>query len=140
MEHLKEYDPIVVGTIPIECDIDSSDVDILLYSQSVKDTATFLQESFGHLPSFDLLQRSENCLLCQFVLDDFQFELYCCDTPTQQQMGYLHLLKEHELLNLHGQELRKKVIYLKKQGLKTEPAFCKALHIEGDAFVEILKA
>jgi hypothetical protein len=46
LEQLKEFDPIVVGTIPIDIDIESSDVDILLYSEDIDSVSKALKKSF----------------------------------------------------------------------------------------------
>jgi len=140
MEMLADYNPIVVGTIPINCDIATSDVDILLQVNDVEEAINNLSTQFGHIADFDFLKRSPTCLLVNFTIDSFQFELYCSTLPTVEQMGYLHMIKENELLEKHGESLRKKVIQLKNQGLKTEPAFCKALNITGNPFKAILDA
>jgi hypothetical protein len=49
------------------------------------------------------------------------------------------MLIEHRLLLKHGEAFKNKVIELKQNGLKTEPAFAKLLGIEGDPYEELLK-
>ncbi|MNY83296.1 hypothetical protein D3C86_2259750 [compost metagenome] len=46
---------------------------------------------------------------------------------------------EYNLLSIHGEQFRQHIIELKKQGLKTEPAFAQALGIKGDPYLELLK-
>lgn len=66
-------------------------------------------------------------------------EIFGQPVPTKQQMGYRHLIAEHKLLMKHGETFRQKIIKLKKQGYKTEPAFAKALGLKGDPYLELLK-
>jgi hypothetical protein len=49
------------------------------------------------------------------------------------------MLIEHHFLQTKGDNFRKEIIQLKEIGLKTEPAFAKALSIEGDPYLELLK-
>lgn len=49
-----------------------------------------------------------------------------------------HFLIEVRLLDLF-EDLKSRVIELKRSGLKTEPAFAKALGLAGDPYVAILK-
>ncbi|WP_430786630.1 DUF4269 domain-containing protein [Virgibacillus flavescens] len=48
------------------------------------------------------------------------------------------MIIEHELLRMNS-ILKNKVICLKKQGYKTEPAFCKLLGISGDPYTELIQ-
>ncbi len=49
------------------------------------------------------------------------------------------MLIEYKLLLEKGEEFRKEIISLKKQGYKTEPAFAKLLGVEGNAYEGLLK-
>ena len=48
------------------------------------------------------------------------------------------MIIEHKLLNLYGENFTKEIVRLKKQGLKTEPAFVKVLNLEGDPYEQLL--
>ncbi len=45
---------------------------------------------------------------------------------------------EHKLLLERGEEFRLKIVDLKKQGYKTEPAFAMLLGLENDPYNEML--
>ncbi|MOA62849.1 hypothetical protein D3C78_1883950 [compost metagenome] len=45
---------------------------------------------------------------------------------------------EDRLLRLFGEKFKQYIIQLKSNGMKTEPAFAKALHIQGDPYLELL--
>jgi hypothetical protein len=49
------------------------------------------------------------------------------------------MLIEHSLLTEKGEHFRQEIIKLKRQGLKTEPAFAKLLGLDGDPYKAILK-
>lgn len=56
-----------------------------------------------------------------------------------RQRGYLHFLIEERLLKLGSKPFVNRIQQLRHRGLKTEPAFAAALHLEGDPYVELLK-
>jgi hypothetical protein len=72
-------------------------------------------------------------------LDGFEIEIFGQSIPTRQQFAYRHLIVEHNLLNRHGEKFRQRIIELKRQGWKTEPAFASALGLTGDPYTELLK-
>lgn len=58
--------------------------------------------------------------------------------PVREQYGYLHLVKEAEILTIMGNDFRNDIIELKCSGLKTEPAFAKLLKLQGDPYTALL--
>lgn len=72
------------------------------------------------------------------MLEDTLIEIYATDIDTEKQNGYLHMIKEYEILQARNDSFKMEIIKLKKQGIKTEPAFCKLLNISGDPYVELL--
>ena len=48
------------------------------------------------------------------------------------------MIVEHHLLK-EVSKLREKVIHLKQQGIKTEPAFCEVLGIKGDPYERLIE-
>ncbi|MEN5234246.1 DUF4269 domain-containing protein [Sphingobacterium faecium] len=138
-EILKAYKPILVGTIPINIDIDESDVDIILQTKNLKKLNQLLLESFSQYAQFRLSSNASKVLISSFTIDDIPIEIYATDIDTEKQNGYLHMIKEYEILKARDDNFKMEIIKLKKQGVKTEPAFCKLLNINGDPYVELLK-
>lgn len=142
LEQLEEFDPIVVGTIPIEIDIESSDVDIVLYAENSDTLITILKDRFSGWDAFQIIstEGEKPVTVCNFILENTSFELYGTTIPTDQQPGYIHMVKECEILRREGSEFRQEVIELKRQGIKTEPAFCRLLGLTGeDPYQELLE-
>lgn len=142
LEQLEEFDPIVVGTIPIEIDIESSDVDIVLYAENSDALIAILKDRFSEWEAFQITRTEgkNEVVVCNFILENTPFELYATTIPTDQQPGYLHMVKEYEILCREGREFKQKISDLKRQGIKTEPAFCKLLGLTGeDPYQELLE-
>lgn len=140
LEKLKYYNAILVGTIPINIDIENSDLDIICY---VKDQEKFKEEIvslFGKEQDFLFKEnKTFNTLLASFKIENFEIELFAQDLPTEQQNAYLHMLIEHELLLEKGETFRKEIVALKNKGDKTEPAFAKLLGLTGNPYEALLK-
>jgi hypothetical protein len=139
MDLLEQFNPILVGTIPIEIDIETSDLDICCcYSdqEAFKETIVHL---FGTEKGFFVQERSElNAVVSGFWLAGFEIEIFGQTIPTKQQNGYRHMLIEYQLLQEKGEAFRQEIIALKKQGYKTEPAFGIALGLKGDPYLELV--
>lgn len=71
------------------------------------------------------------------MIHELVIEIYAEDKPSTSQYAYLHMLIENRLLNLLGNSFKEKIINLKLQGYKTEPAFGALLKLE-DAYAELL--
>ena len=142
LQILSDYDPILVGTIPINIDIDSSDLDLICFVNDLVQFKQLLEKQFGHYKGFMVKEKSEvkpKALLASFIIDEFIVEIFGQDIPTNHQNAYRHMVVEHKLLQQYGEPLREKIVELKKQGYKTEPAFGFALGIKGDPYQELLK-
>ncbi len=139
LDKLEAYTPVLVGTIPINIDIESSDLDILCYWTDKREFMIAAQQLFGNQPRFCMREDEENeAVIVNFLLDDLEVELFGQNIPVKEQRAYRHMIVEHELLYKHGDEFRKMIIELKKQGYKTEPAFAHLLGLEGDPYEELL--
>jgi hypothetical protein len=137
MKKLSIYQPILVGTIPIGIDLESSDLDIIC---EVKNEVTFqkhLQAMFKSYPCF-CQKKKANYVVATFHYKDTQIEIFGQNVPTIKQNGYRHMLIEHRLLTILGPTFKSNLKTLKKNGLKTEPAFIKLLNIDGDPYKELL--
>jgi len=139
MEILADFDPILVGTIPINIDIETSDLDIICCYSDKEQFIHLLNQAFGDEQKFEWIERKEiNAVVCSFWLDNFELEIFGQPIPSNLQNGYRHMLIEHRLLCDRGEVFRQEIIALKKQGYKTEPAFAMALGLKGDPYKELL--
>ncbi|MDT3404709.1 DUF4269 domain-containing protein [Mucilaginibacter terrae] len=142
MELLLPYSSLLVGTIPINIDIEGSDLDVLCAYQNKKEFVNHLRAHFSTYPNFNLYETTitgNETIIANFMAYDFEVEIFGQQTPVKQQYGYLHMLIEHELLQRKGEAFRQEIISLKKQGLKTEPAFARALKLTGNPYEELLR-
>lgn len=142
MEILNAFDPILTGTIPIAVDIDSSDLDIICCFQNAVYFEKILYKNFSEYNGFKIRNRktdTEETVICSFYTEHFEIEIFGQTIPTKEQNAYQHLLVEQRILEDNGEAFRQKVIALKKQGYKTEPAFCLLLGLTGDPYEALLK-
>jgi hypothetical protein len=141
LERLIAYQPILTGTIPIDIDIPSSDLDIICYWTDKKDFIAQIQNSFAAETNFRLLETVINgheTVVANFKVDDFEIEIFGQNIPCKQQNAFRHLLIEQQILAEKGEEFRQQIIKLKLQGYKTEPAFALLLKLEGDPYLSLL--
>ncbi|WDF70827.1 DUF4269 domain-containing protein [Sphingobacterium oryzagri] len=138
---LSKFDPLLVGTIPLNIDVPGSDLDIICQADDLEDFQRLVVSSFSACRMFSttsVLIRAEPTILANFYLEDLAIELFAQRVPVKKQYGYRHMMKEYEILTNRGQEFREKVIALKASGIKTEPAFAQLLDIKGDPYEELL--
>lgn len=139
---LKRFDPILVGTIPINIDIENSDLDIICCFADKHDFIETIIDSFKNEKNFVISEQKSidnTAIVANFFVDSFEIEFFGQSIPTRQQFAYRHLVIEYDLLNQYGDEFRQQIIELKRQGHKTEPAFGLALGLTGDPYTELLK-
>ncbi|OCA76648.1 hypothetical protein BBH99_02765 [Chryseobacterium contaminans] len=142
-EKLEYYSPILAGTIPIEIDIEGSDLD-LIFEVDLKFEEDFLDDlMFSKFIPYDVeveypIVNGEKCITLNFMLEGFPIEIFGQNKPTTQQNAYLHMIAEHKILQEKGEEFKQKIIELKKQGIKTEPAFGMLLGLE-NPYEDLLK-
>jgi Domain of unknown function (DUF4269) len=141
-ENLQGFDPLVVGTIPLNIDTEKSDLDIICYWKSKNLFIETLIENFAHHSAFLLTEKkimNQETILATFQIDDFEIEIFGQNRPTKQQEGYRHMMIEHKILSSNDEAFRQKIIQLKKQGSTTEQAFAKQLNLTGEPYEELLK-
>jgi hypothetical protein len=140
MEKLSTYTPIFVGTIPLNIDIESSDIDIICYVRDKNQFIVALVSYFQNMRGFKITENATlNSIKANFYIEDFEVEIFGQDLETIHQNAYRHMIIEHSVLMEKDEHFRQKVIKLKRQGLKTEPAFAKLLGLDGDPYKAILK-
>lgn len=135
---LSDYNPLVVGTIPIEIDTENSDIDIVCEIYNFGKFEELLKNNFSKYKNFQLRYKKRNIIICNFWIDSFEVEIYGTNDKSENSDGYRHMIIESRLLTLYGDDFKKKIIQLKKEGMKTEPAFAKLLNLKGNPYDELL--
>ncbi|MDM1045302.1 DUF4269 domain-containing protein [Myroides sp. 1354] len=141
LELLAAFNPVVVGTFPLDIAIETSDIDIACQLEDVEVFQSIVQNHFGSCTGFsDLVfeMRKQQTYVANFVLDDFPIELFAQAIPVSAQYGYRHMLIEDEILREQGPIFKAQIIALKREGIKTEPAFAKLLGLKGDPYENLL--
>ena len=136
MENLSEFNPILCGTLPIGIDIEGSDLDIIMEVYNFNKFEQKIKSLFYNKEKFILRNTMINntpTVIANFFFDGFEFELFGQSLPITQQYAFLHMVIENYLIT-NNPTIRDEVILLKKHGMKTEPAFCKVLGLEGNPY------
>jgi len=139
---LKKFDPILVGTIPINIDIENSDLDIACEVQDFEEFQKLVEDRYSMHHKFHINNNStdnEVILTVNFYVEDIEIEIYAQSLNSCKQNGYRHMVVEDRILRLGGERTREEIVILKKSGLKTEPAFARYLGIDGNPYDELLK-
>ncbi|MCD8167407.1 MAG: DUF4269 domain-containing protein [Bacteroides sp.] len=136
---LKMYDLVLVGTIPIGIDIEGSDLDIVCRYKDPEAFRDFLVATLGSYPDFRIRMEADRVVF-NFLLEDMLVEIFATPDDPLSTNGYRHLLAEARILSVLGKEFREEVVRLKREGLKTEPAFARLLGLFGDPYQALLEA
>ncbi|WP_223605879.1 DUF4269 domain-containing protein [Chryseobacterium sp. OSA05B] len=144
-EKLKPYSPVLAGTIPIEIDIESSDLDIICevdleFEEDFLDVIAMSRLMPGHtdIKAENIVVRGEKSIVLNFMLEEFPIEIFGQNKPSLEQNAYRHMIAEYRILQEKGEDFKHKIIELKKQGLKTEPAFGLLMELE-NPYEDLLK-
>ena len=114
MEKLRAFDPILAGTIPLNIDIEDSDLDIVCFCNDRQEFMQIATGAFQHMPGFRSRMKPERqAVVVNFFADGLEVELFAQNIPSRQQMAYRHMLIEYHLLELHGEDFRRNVVALK---------------------------
>ncbi|WP_080780026.1 DUF4269 domain-containing protein [Chryseobacterium phocaeense] len=144
-EKLSFYSPVLAGTIPIGIDIEGSDLDIicevdLRFEEDFLDDIAMsrLMPGDTDVKVENIMVRGEKCIVLNFMLEEFPVEIFGQNKPSLQQYAYRHMMAEYRILNEKGKDFKQKIIELKKQGIKTEPAFGLLMGLE-NPYEDLLK-
>ena len=89
MENLSAYTPIVVGTIPIDIDIETSDIDIICYVRDKNQFIEVLVRYFQNMKGFKVSENNAfNSVKANFYIDDFEFEIFGQNLESFYQNAY----------------------------------------------------
>jgi hypothetical protein len=142
-EKLHAYSPVLAGTIPIEIDIEGSDLDIIC-EVDLQFQEAFIETVRSFIPDHtevyieNVAVNGEQCIVINYTLEGFLIEIFGQNKPVLQQNAYRHMIAEHKILQEKGESFKQKIIELKKEGMKTEPAFGLLLGLE-NPYEELLK-
>ncbi len=142
IERLANYGPVLAGTVPLGIDVAGSDLDILC---EVHDFARFeadLVAGFGRCDGFRVTAPRRRMggvsMTASFDHGGFIIEMFGQPLPAERQSAYRHMVVEARLLALGGAALRRRIVALKRSGVKTEPAFAQCLGLDGDPYIALL--
>lgn len=141
LQKLWDFTPVLVGTIPINIDISSSDLDIACQWKNKNNFIETITENFSQEKYFQIHEREISgieSVVANFFVGNFEIEIFGQNIPVSQQYGFRHMIIEAEILEIYGEDFRRKIIELKKQGFKTEPAFAELLQLEGNPYEALL--
>ncbi len=141
LQKLSEFEPVLVGTIPINIDISSSDLDVACYWKDKNHFIEIIKQNFSEEKAFQIYEKEisgNEAVVANFFTNDFEIEIFGQNLPVQEQFGFRHMIIEAEILEENGEDFRQQIITLKKLGIKTEPAFAQLLHLKGDPYEALL--
>ena len=142
MAVLQEFTPVLAGTFPIDIATDNSDLDIICFWKDKSNFIETLENHFGSIENFSIRELSisnQETVVANFILENFEFEVFGQNVPVKQQFAFRHMVTEYEILKQKGEIFRQQIIELKKNGFKTEPAFAKLLQLPGDPYAALLE-
>lgn len=142
MSGLKQFDPILVGTIPINIDTENSDLDIICCYQDSDEFIKVVKSIFCNYKDFKITESDRHLsstVIANFKIDSFEIEVFGQNIPTKEQSAYRHMIIEYKLLCERDEAFRQNIIDLKRKGYKTEPAFGLVLGLSGNPYHELLK-
>ncbi|HRI78057.1 MAG TPA: DUF4269 domain-containing protein [Cyclobacteriaceae bacterium] len=142
MDLLKDYDPVLAGTLPLDLFIKGSDLDILCFATDLTLLENSWTKNFVHQIGYEVHLKSLSgisSLIARFSYKNFDFELVAQSIATRQQVAYRHMVNEFHILEREDETFKQEIIRLKRMGMKTEPAFAMLLTLAGDPYEAILE-
>lgn len=139
--HLHHFTPLLAGTIPLNIDLPTSDLDIICEARDLNVFQQTLTHHYTHQQNFALRRKSIrqiDSLVANFNFGGFAVEIFGQPRPVCEQNAYRHMVVEARLLAAVPQA-RDAIRALKAAGMKTEPAFARYFHLQGDPYQTLLE-
>lgn len=139
---LRAYDPVLVGTLPIGVDIESSDLDIICDAGDLIAFEREVTAAFASCEGFRAERKTVEDvprLVADFFYAGFPIQVFGQPRAVEEQNGYRHMVIEARLLEIGGEAARDEIRWLKRAGYKTEPAFARYLKLAGDPYQVLLE-
>lgn len=139
---LREFAPILAGTVPIDIYIQDSDLDIICEVYQFTSFQAVVTDHFQMLDHFSYTQRIVAGVLravVNFNYNGWAIQLFAQSIASIEQNGFKHMIIEHRILQLLGEDCKQQIRTLKLSGMKTEPAFAELLQLPGDPYNALLE-
>jgi len=139
---LRDYTAVLVGTVPIGIDVEESDLDIVCEAQDLDAFARRVTSAFSRWEGFQIKRKRIKgvpSVVVGFVHAGFRVEIFGQPQPVREQHAYRHMVVEARLLAIGGEQARREVQRLKRDGLKTEPAVAHYFNLDGDPYEVLLE-
>ena len=136
-ELLEDYTPALCGTVPIDCELPSSDLDVVCHAPRRLVFEETLRIHFGDLPDFTCAVKTlvgEASVVCRFAFEGWRVEIVGQDVAVPLQRAFAHMVAEAHLLAGGPPSARDSIRDLKRQGLSTEEAFARLFGLQGDPY------
>jgi Domain of unknown function (DUF4269) len=135
------FDGRFIGSMPLDLHGEGADADIVCSADDLEGFVAAMTAAFGDQPDFraqtaPYLGRPSS--IVRFTLAGLPVEIFARPEPVEAHESFRHHKAAKRLLILGGEPLRDQVRGLKAMGMKTEPAFARALGLEGDAALAML--
>ncbi|WP_237132733.1 DUF4269 domain-containing protein [Pseudohongiella sp. O18] len=137
LELLEGYSPVVVSTIFVGLDTEQSDIDIVCQYDCQNTFASTFLGAFGQSEHFEL-NLNDDYLVGRFHSLGFLVEVYASPMLVKSQAAFRHYQVMERLVRLGGPTIQRSIRTLKRRGLKTEPAICQVLGLNGDPYQAVL--
>jgi len=139
LESLGEYDPVLVSTVNIDIEIDSSDLDIICQANDLVAFERVVQGLFGGMSGFFITRLGKlEASVASFRFEEWEYEVFGQAIPVHQQNAFRHLEQTHRIIARGGSHWRDEIRSLKRSGMKTEPAVAHCLGLPGDPYRAVL--
>ncbi|MEN9845218.1 MAG: hypothetical protein RIS36_365 [Pseudomonadota bacterium] len=140
LERLRSFDAVLVSTVCLDIDIESSDLDIICEVRDLELFATFLTSAFGSFWGFGVHRSAskEPAVVAQFFFGEWEYEVFGQRLPVARQNAFRHLIQIDRVLSCGGARWREAIRGLKRSGMKTEPAVAQAVGLSGDPYQAVL--
>jgi hypothetical protein len=141
MAALAPFNPVLAGTVPLDVDIETSDLDILCCARDRDAFEGTIRTAFGHHAGFHtrrIVRDGMPSMVARFVYGGFPVEIFAQSRAVVDHRAYRHLVAEARLLQLGGPSARDDIRRMKREGFKTESAFARYFRLEGDPYLALL--
>lgn len=138
---LADFEPVLAGTFPLGLETPQSDLDILCYAEDLAYFEQLVTAVYGDEDEFEVRHVEKNRLpsvICDFRYQNIPIQLFAQPRPTEEQHAYRHMIAEARLLREGGEDALHAIRELKRDGMKTEPAFAEYFCLADDPYEALL--